>query len=55
MAVHVMYTYCQSYCGMQGYSDRYIVGNDVVAVHVMYTYCQSYCGMQGYSDREVMM
>ena len=25
VAVHVMYAYCQSYCGVQGYSDRGVI------------------------------
>ena len=28
VAVHVMYTYCQSYCGMQEYSDKVHIGTN---------------------------
>ena len=29
LVVHVMYTYCQSYCGIQGYSDKVHIGTNI--------------------------
>ena len=43
---YLVYAYCQSYYGVQEYSDRGVTARGL-AVHVVYVYCQSYCGVQG--------
>ena len=52
VALHVVYMYCQSYCGLQGYSDRGVM---VQWLHVLYAYCQSYWGVLRYSDKGEMV